>query len=154
MTATTKAGAPITKASFPATAYTDPDPLLTLTDDVYETSDYGPEGDSFQAKRTLKWKAGTKIRTSQRDAMYAAATATNVTPATGSTAGGTAITITGTNFAGVTGVTVGGAAATNVKVRSNTKITCTTPAGTAGAKNIVIADENASVTMTNAFTYA
>ena len=41
-------------------------------------------------------------------------TVTNVSPASGGIAGGTAITITGSGFTGATGVTVGGTAATAV----------------------------------------
>lgn len=158
MTAVQKNGTPITKAAFPATPAAVADPLLQLTADVYEATEYQGSGttgpDGFQAKRTLKWKSGTKIKTSERDALYVVATVTGVTPATGPLAGGTAITIAGTNLAGVTGVTVGGAAATNLRVHSQTKVTCTTPAGTAGAKNVVVADDNAPVTLSGGFTYA
>lgn len=57
---------------------------------------------------------------------------TAISPTSGSTAGGTSVTIMGTGFTGATGVTIGGAAATAVTVVSATSITCTTPAGTAG----------------------
>ena len=65
-------------------------------------------------------------------------TVTSVSPTTGSTAGGTAVTITGTNFA--TGATVkfGSAAATNVVVVNSTTITATTPAGSAGAVTVTV----------------
>jgi hypothetical protein len=46
---------------------------------------------------------------------------TSVLPNSGSTAGGTAVTITGTNFAAGATVTFGGAAATNVVVASSTR---------------------------------
>jgi len=65
---------------------------------------------------------------------------TSITPNTGLTSGGTAITdLAGTNF--VTGATVkiGGVSATSVVFVSSTKLTCVTPASlTAGAKNVVV----------------
>ena len=49
-----------------------------------------------------------------------APTVTSVSPSSGTTAGGTAVTITGTNFAVGATVTFGSAAATNVVVVSGT----------------------------------
>ena len=63
-------------------------------------------------------------------------TVTNVSPASGGIAGGTAITITGSGFTGATGVTVGGTAATAVTVVNSSTITCTTPAHAAGYASI------------------
>jgi hypothetical protein len=63
---------------------------------------------------------------------------TAVFPATGSTLGGTSVTITGTNFTGASTVTIGGVAATAISVFSATTITATTPAGSAGAANVVV----------------
>ena len=65
-------------------------------------------------------------------------TVSSVSPNSGSTAGGTAVTITGTNFASGATVTFGAAAATNVVVVSSTSITATTPAGTAGAVTVTV----------------
>ncbi|SIO39188.1 Putative Ig domain-containing protein [Bradyrhizobium erythrophlei] len=60
----------------------------------------------------------------------------SVSPTNGSTSGGTSLTITGTAFTGATGVTVGGAAATSVTVVSDTTITATTPARSAGTVDV------------------
>ena len=68
-----------------------------------------------------------------------APTVTTIAPSSGSTAGGTAVTITGSNFSGVTGVTVGGAACASVTVVSATSITCTTPARSVGAASVLVA---------------
>ncbi len=65
-------------------------------------------------------------------------TVSSVSPNSGSTAGGTAVTITGTNFAAGATVTFGGAAATNVVVVNSTTITATTPAGSAGAVTVTV----------------
>jgi hypothetical protein len=57
---------------------------------------------------------------------------TKVEPGTGSTAGGTAVTITGSNFVGVTEVKFGSRAAASFKVQSSTEITAVTPPWTSG----------------------
>ena len=87
-------------------------------------------------------------------AFVAPITASGVTPTSGSTAGGTAITITGTGFVAGATVSVGGAACTGVTVVSASSITCTTPAGTVGAKNVVVTNaDTGAATVTGAFTY-
>ena len=81
-------------------------------------------------------------------------TVSSVSPTSGATTGGQQLSITGTNFASGATVTVGGAACTNVVVVSSTSITCTTPAGTAGAKDVVVRNSDGqSVTATGAITY-
>lgn len=59
-------------------------------------------------------------------------TVTSVTPNSGTTAGGTALTLVGTNFTGTTGVTIGGTAATIVGTPTATTMNITTPAHVAG----------------------
>lgn len=83
-------------------------------------------------------------------------TYTGIVPASGTTLGGTAVTITGTNFVsgGSFGVTIGGAAATSVVRVDATHITAVTPAGTAGAQDVVITNNDGqSVTAVGAYTY-
>jgi hypothetical protein len=81
-------------------------------------------------------------------------TVTGVSPNTGPTGGGTAVTITGTNFASGATVTFGGTAATSVVVVSGTQITATTPAGAAGAVTVTVTNLGVpSGSLTNAFTY-
>jgi formylglycine-generating enzyme required for sulfatase activity len=82
-----------------------------------------------------------------------APTVSSVSPTSGSTLGGTAITITGTNLTGASSVTVGGVAATSVVVVSSTSITAVTPAGTAGAKTIAVTTAGGTASLTNGFTY-
>ncbi len=81
-------------------------------------------------------------------------TLSSVSPASGSSSGGTAVTLTGTNFVAGATVSFGGTAATNVTVVSSTSITATTPAHAAGAVNVVVSDTGGSVTLTNGFTYS
>ena len=76
-----------------------------------------------------------------------------VSPAQGTAAGGTTITITGMGFTGATGVTVGGAPATAVTVVSDTRITATTPAGTAGAAVVQVITPTGTSTTNGSFTY-
>ncbi len=77
----------------------------------------------------------------------------NVSPASGSTAGGTSVTMTGTNFTGATGVTFGGAAATSVTVVNSTTITAVTPAGTAGTASVIVTTPAGSNAANTLFTY-
>jgi hypothetical protein len=83
----------------------------------------------------------------------AAPTVTAISPASGSTAGGTAVTIAGTNFAAGTTVTIGGVAATSVQLPSVTTITATTGARAAGAADVVVTVAGRTVTLAGAFTY-
>ncbi len=63
----------------------------------------------------------------------------SITPNEGPEAGGTVVTIAGTGFTGATGVTFDGTAGTELNVVSDTEITVTTPAGTAGPADVVVA---------------
>jgi hypothetical protein len=76
-----------------------------------------------------------------------------IAPNSGSTAGGTAVTITGTQFTGATSVTIGGAAATGMTVVNATTITATTPAHAAGAVDVVVTTPDGTGTGTGLFTY-
>ncbi|MDQ0458264.1 IPT/TIG domain-containing protein, partial [Rhizobium paknamense] len=105
-------------------------------------------GSSPSAYNTLTFSASCAA-----SAPVAAPTVTAVSPTSGSTAGGTTITITGTGFTGATAVTIGGQAATSFNVVSATQITAVTPAGTAGAKNVAVTTSSGSGTLTNSFTY-
>ena len=80
-------------------------------------------------------------------------TVASISPASGSTTGGTAVTITGTNFAAGATVTFGTAPATNVVVLSGTQIKATTPAGTAGAVSVTVTVNGQSGSLTNGYTY-
>ncbi|MCX6460347.1 MAG: IPT/TIG domain-containing protein [Actinobacteria bacterium] len=85
----------------------------------------------------------------------AAPTVSSVSPATGTAAGGTLITITGTGFrAGVT-VSVGGAQCTGVLLVGPTQITCRTPVHAAGAVSVAVTNtDSQSGSRAQAFTYA
>src|SRR6202035_5838885 len=59
-----------------------------------------------------------------------APTVSSVSPTSGSSAGGSSVTITGTNFTGATAVNFGTTAATTFTINSPTSVTTTAPAGT------------------------
>ena len=65
-------------------------------------------------------------------------TVTALNPTSGSTAGGTSVTITGTNLTGATAVSFGGTAATGVSVVNATTVTCTSPAHAAGLVDVTV----------------
>ena len=67
-----------------------------------------------------------------------APTVSSVSPSSGPTAGGTAVTITGTNLSGATAVDFESNAATSVDVVSSTSITATSPAGSAGVTDVTV----------------
>lgn len=144
------AGTVQTKAGLAKTTWTDPDPWLVITNDTYER--FQLPGSSTPARR-LKWRAGQKVRTSDFDAAWPAATVTSVTPATGPAAGGTAVTIKGTNLKGSTGATIGVAVTSYVVVDDYTA-TAVTGATTAGVKTATVTDDSGtSAALAAAYTY-
>ena len=81
-------------------------------------------------------------------------TLSTISPTSGTTNGGTAVTITGTGFLSGATVTLGGSAATNVAVENSTTITATTPAHVAGAVNVAVTNtDSQSGTLANGYTY-
>jgi IPT/TIG domain/Family of unknown function (DUF5719)/Fibronectin type III domain len=81
-------------------------------------------------------------------------TLTSVSPASGPTSGGTVITVTGTGFVSGARVSIGTLVAGSVAFVSSTQLRATTPAATAGARDVRVTNPNGSfVTRTGAFTY-
>ena len=81
---------------------------------------------------------------------------TSIMPVSGPKAGGTKITIKGARFlsGGSFGVKIGSKAATNVVRVNATTITAKTPSGSAGAKNVVVTNNDGqSATRAGGFTY-
>ena len=80
---------------------------------------------------------------------------TSISPSTGPLGGNvTNVTVSGSNFTGATGVTIGGVAATTVRVTSDTSLTLTTPAGTAGAASVVVTTPSGANAANTLYTYA
>jgi uncharacterized delta-60 repeat protein len=82
-----------------------------------------------------------------------APTVASVSPASGSTAGGTIVTITGTGFSGATAATFGGTNATSYTVDSATQITATTPARAAGAVSVEVTTAGGTNAANTLFNY-
>ena len=78
---------------------------------------------------------------------------TGITPSTGTTLGGTAVTISGANFASGATVTIGGVAATNVVVGGPTTLTATTPQHASATSDIVVAVAGRSGTLARGYTF-
>jgi hypothetical protein len=81
-------------------------------------------------------------------------TVTAITPSSGSTLGGTAITITGTHFASGATVMIGGAAATSVTVVSETSLTAITPQHATGASDVIVSAGGKTGTLRSGFTFS
>ncbi|WP_284777394.1 putative Ig domain-containing protein [Agrobacterium sp. lyk4-40-TYG-31] len=77
----------------------------------------------------------------------------SISPESGSTNGGTSVSITGTNLASINSVKFGTEAATNFTVNSATSISATTPAHVAGAVDVVLSDGTNTATLLSGFTY-
>jgi len=82
------------------------------------------------------------------NASASAPTITGIGPATGSSAGGTSVTIAGTNFTGVTAVNFGTTQAASFTVNSSTSITAVSPAGSGSVHITVVAAGGTSATTT------
>lgn len=98
---------------------------------------------------------GTSATSAADQYTYVAApTVTGVAPNSGSTAGGTAVTITGTGLSGATSVTFGGNAASNVVIAGDGQsLTATTPAGSAGAATVSVTTPGGTGQLAGGYTY-
>ena len=77
---------------------------------------------------------------------------TAVSPSSGTSDGGTPVTISGTHFTGASSVTFGGNAATNVTIVNDTTLTANTPAHAAGVVTVVVTTPGGSSNV-KTFTY-
>ncbi len=79
----------------------------------------------------------------------------SVSPNIGGVGGGTLLTLTGRNFAALATVTVGGLPCVSVTVDPfGMSLTCVTPPGTLGLKDVTISTVTGSDTLPGSFTYA
>jgi hypothetical protein len=76
-----------------------------------------------------------------------------ISPAVGSTQGGTPVTITGSGFVQGVSVTIGGIAATTISVSGSTTLTAVAGARSAGTGDIVVSHQGRQGVLANAFTY-
>jgi hypothetical protein len=104
---------------------------------------------------TVTTTAGTSATSYTLTINAAAPTVTGISPTSGTSAGGTSVSITGTNFTGATAVYFGTAAATGLTINSPTSINVVSPAGSVGTVDVtVVTPAGTSVTSTaDQFTY-
>lgn len=81
-------------------------------------------------------------------------TVTGVSPASGSTAGGTTVTLTGSNFLPGASVTIGGVPATSVTVVNANTLRAVTGAHAAGTVSVQVTSGVQSTSLSNAFFYS
>ena len=91
-----------------------------------------PAGTAGPVDITVTTPQGTSATTANDSYFYGTPVVTAITPTTGATAGGTAVTIMGSGFAPNATVTFGLLPATSVTVTSSTSITAVAPAANAG----------------------
>jgi IPT/TIG domain len=77
----------------------------------------------------------------------------SIAPVSGSTLGGTLVTITGSNFTEASTVAIGGANANATKFISSTSLTATTGQRAAGVADVVVVSGTQTATLPRAFTY-
>ncbi|MEA2563455.1 MAG: hypothetical protein QOH06_4959 [Acidobacteriota bacterium] len=111
--------------------------------------------------RTISEKLGPAIQNAVNSCIFPAAASipppvvAAVGPKSGTTAGGTAVTITGTGFQAGATVTFGGTAASSVVVVNSTRITAVTPAKPTGKVAVAVTNVNGqSSSLANGFFYA
>lgn len=113
-----------------------------------------PAGVAGAVDVVLSTPGGSATKTGGFSYLAAAPTVTSVSPNTGTSVGGTPVTITGTNFTGATSVTFGGTAATSVIVVGPTSITCVTPAGTpSAAVAVAVTTPSGTGSLPSGYTY-
>lgn len=105
---------------------------------------------------TVSHASGT-IDAENVDSVEVACTSTaptllSLSPTSGTTTGGTTVTLSGTNLTGTTGVTFDGTSAT-INSTSATSVSCTTPAHGAGTVDVVVTTPIASATLSSSYTY-
>ena len=114
-----------------------------------------PAGTGGAVDVTVTTAGGTSVTSSADQFNYLAAPlVTGVSGTSGSTAGGTSVTITGTNLAGTTSVKFG---STSAMIQSNTatQIVVTSPAGTTGTWDVTVVTAGGTSVISSAdqFTY-
>ncbi|MFE6072931.1 IPT/TIG domain-containing protein [Paenibacillus sp. NPDC057886] len=98
-----------------------------------------PAGSAGTVDVTVKRRSGTSTTSAADQYTYIAApTITSVSPKSGTTFGGTTVTLTGTNLTDATAVKFGATAATSYTVNSATQITAIAPAGSAGTVDVTV----------------
>jgi hypothetical protein len=80
-------------------------------------------------------------------------TLTSVNPSSGTTSGGTGVTLTGTGLSGATVVTFDGMNATSINVVNSSTVTAVTPSHAVGSVGVAITTPAGTATLSNGYTY-
>jgi hypothetical protein len=133
--------------------------VITQDGDIAEDKP-GTTAGSYSATAPVTAYAGSSTWVMQMVAFKPASgtstapTVTSVTPNSGPTNGGTSVTIAGANFASAATVSFGSAPANNVTFVDSTKLTASTPPGSAGTVSVSVTNPNGQKgTLTNGYTY-
>jgi large repetitive protein len=125
---------------------------------TFHVLDFGSSSGSF-ANKLLDYPSGTFVESYAPTSLILSAgpqalAITSVSPARGTSAGGTTVSITGSDFVNGTAVTFGGVAATSVTYNNSTSLTAVTPAGTAGPVDVVLTNPSTqTATLANGYTF-
>ncbi len=130
-----------------------PDEFQTVDVDLSAVADANKSSIDQIEKTIVNADAANTFYIDNMFTILIAPTATGIDPDSGPIAGGTAVTITGTDFITGATVTIGGNPATDIEVINSTTITATTPAGSAGARDVVVTTSYGVGTLTDGFTY-
>jgi hypothetical protein len=140
----------------PLTIYADPK-IVTAPPVVYiETDGHG----SFPVTGRAIGKAPIELRSANDRLVLSldvqvtpALTVTGISPASGSTNGGTPVAISGKGFKGACTVAFGTAAATTIAVANETSLRAITPAHAAGVADVKVSCNGSQATLPGAFTF-
>jgi IPT/TIG domain len=131
--------------------------ILKSTAPIVGTFDRLPEGSTLTIGNTpftISYVGGDGNDVVLTAAVTPAATVAGISPNSGPTAGGTAVTITGSGFTGATAVDFGTSAATELTVVNDTTITADSPPGSGVVDVTVVTPTSTSATSSaDQFTY-
>lgn len=112
-----------------------------------------PRGLAGPASVQVSTAAGSSAANKLYTYLPSAPAISGITPNTGSTAGGTKVTITGNGFTGATGITIGGVPVTGVSFKGDTSISATTGAGSPGNASVAVVNATGVSAPNSLFTY-
>jgi hypothetical protein len=116
-----------------------------------------PAGTPGTVDVTVQTPDGLSTTSSSDQFTYdATPTVTSVSPSTGSTVGGTSVTVTGTGFLSATAVKFGSTPGTGLSITSDTSLTVTSPAGSAGTVDVTVVNPTgtSATGVADSFTYS
>ncbi len=102
---------------------------------------------------TLVYPASSSDTPLTSGAITLAPNISSISAATGSTLGGRIVRISGTYLSATSNILFDGVPGTSIVVESSTSVLVTTPAGSLGAKNVVLSTASGATTLQNGFTY-